>query len=737
MMACHVRATLRHNVFAALIACTVIACGDGPPQTRPGSPGFPTPSLSATPVTPGATIPSVTPTQRPDAIPDSLGTIRLIYEADSGYRCCVAVDPDAVPMASDGAQRLVVLDGLPPGAGFLGVAGFAGDFAPTLGTISQTCMVVPATAARGPCDADRVAAPSFRNEPERVVIPISGRIDAGSPLTSVPFVAEAQPSHQSTAVNPVELSFALVDARDVIDPTSLQVVVSGSGSVVDLGARVTLLPCSDRAAGATPCTRAERLDVEGFRALVTAQLPEGEVSIRIRARNASGRELDFTYEFVVIPPTATATPTSTPTATPSSTPTATATPTGTATATATPTATPTATETATPTSTPTSTPVHTSTSTATSTPTGTPTSSPSQTPTATSTPTPTATATDTATATATSTPTATATFTVTPTATATGTPTATPTPTASWTPTATRESGLRLFAYVATLQGRVNVIDADAGQVDTRATIGGSSLRIAIDRLAERVFVTSRSSDTLTVFATATNSVQAVIPISSGPSGIDLSPDQRTAYVANEFSHSLAVVDLARNEVVSDVDVGVLPSNVAVHPNGHFVFVANRGSGDISVVDARLHTVVGTIPVGAQPEGMEVSPDGAALYVVLVVDHQVVEIDPERWQVRRRIQVGAEPRDLALSADGRQLYVISSRAESISVIDLASGGIEDAVQLSFEPRRITRTPDGEAVYITGFRPNSVAVFDLATRRLARVIGIADSPNDVALGFIRR
>jgi YVTN family beta-propeller protein len=683
------RPTYRSQVLHLVLALVLAGCGDGPPLSE-GSPDFPTPVPSATPVTPG--VPTPLPTATPDSIggdiPDSLSTVRIVYQADSGFACCVAVDPALVPVVPPSDQRLLLLDGLPAGAGLLSVAGFSGDFAPTVDGIVEMCAAIPAAAVRGPCDQTRVAAPSFANEPERVVIPSSGRIDTGTELVSIPFVAEVDPPQAANVTNPFVLTFAAVDAEDSVDPASIRVEVTlADGAVLDLTSSLTLQACDDRSVSALPCTPVEQLDVSGYRVSAPPLAADGAVAVRIRARNAAGRNLDFAYGFSVVQPTPTTTPTRTPTPT----------------ATLTPTATPTNTPTRTPTSTPTRTP----------TPTSTPTGTASVTPTGTPTPTPT------------NTPTLTPTVTATPTATATRTP------------TPTRPAGLRLVAYAATLQGQVTVIDADRDMVEARVPVGGEPLRINLDELRGRLLVTSRATNSLTVLSAETDEILARIPVAGGPSGIDVAPGGLRAFVANESANTIAIIDLDANVVVATVPAGTTPTDVEVLPGGDAVFVSNRSSDDLTRLDPDTLAVEQIADIGGQPEGMTTNVAGDRLYVALVEDDAVAEIDTRSHEVLRRFAVAAQPRDVTISVDGSRLFVISSFSEALTVVDLASGEAIDRVDVGFQPRRIARIPDGDRAYISGFQPNSIGVFDAATGDVVRILGIGDSPNDVTVGYVRR
>jgi YVTN family beta-propeller protein len=66
---------------------------------------------------------------------------------------------------------------------------------------------------------------------------------------------------------------------------------------------------------------------------------------------------------------------------------------------------------------------------------------------------------------------------------------------------------------------------------------------------------------------------------------------------------------------LATLTVGGEPSGVAVTPDGRTAYVANADDGTVSVIDASTLAVTSAISVGVQPEGVVVSPDGMFLYV--------------------------------------------------------------------------------------------------------------------------
>jgi YVTN family beta-propeller protein len=112
------------------------------------------------------------------------------------------------------------------------------------------------------------------------------------------------------------------------------------------------------------------------------------------------------------------------------------------------------------------------------------------------------------------------------------------------------------------------------------------------------------------------------IPVSSGAWAMAITPDSKTAFVANfgpfssatlptpESIGTVSVIDVkTRTKYATDITVGAQPISLAVTPDGKTVFVVNYGSDTVSAIDVKTRTKDPTdIPVGAAPGAVSVTP---------------------------------------------------------------------------------------------------------------------------------
>lgn len=200
------------------------------------------------------------------------------------------------------------------------------------------------------------------------------------------------------------------------------------------------------------------------------------------------------------------------------------------------------------------------------------------------------------------------------------------------------------FAYVSN-QGSadVSVIDLEKlALVDTiKVEEGPHNARFTKD--GKFAYVTLQGGAGLAVIDTAARKMVKVIPVPgiTGPHNLDLSADEKTAYV-RDFVHHVAVLDLESGAVKKVLTVGNGHGGIDVAPNGKFVATAAIGDKIISIIDTQTLELK-NIEVGNGPHGIRASRDSRWIYVTLTKENAVVVIDADSMQIEKRIAVGEFP----------------------------------------------------------------------------------------------
>mgnify|MGYP005845196605 FL=1 len=192
---------------------------------------------------------------------------------------------------------------------------------------------------------------------------------------------------------------------------------------------------------------------------------------------------------------------------------------------------------------------------------------------------------------------------------------------------------------------------------------------------------------TVSIIATASNSVAATVPLpngSTGVRGICVSPDGRHAYATHILAryqlpttqlergwmntNALSIINAETKTYVNtvlldDVDAGAPnPWGIACTPDGRFLCVTHAGTHEISIIDrVALHEKLDRVAAGERVSEVSKSPDDVPNDLSFLVN------------IRRRIRLaGNGPRSLVLT--GNVAYAGEYFTDSIGVLELPLEG---------------------------------------------------------------
>lgn len=181
------------------------------------------------------------------------------------------------------------------------------------------------------------------------------------------------------------------------------------------------------------------------------------------------------------------------------------------------------------------------------------------------------------------------------------------------------ETANQLHLYVAVSSG--NVVDlnpADFTVPPVTIPVGAGTAFVAASSDSSLVFAVNQTANSVSVIATATDTVVQTIAVGPSPNFAKYDPKLKRVYVTNSGGNTVSVIDASGATPFPapvTVTVGSAPMSVTALADGTRAYVANSGSGTVSVINAGSLTVTKTIPVGTFPMSLDSSSDSKRVIV--------------------------------------------------------------------------------------------------------------------------
>lgn len=268
---------------------------------------------------------------------------------------------------------------------------------------------------------------------------------------------------------------------------------------------------------------------------------------------------------------------------------------------------------------------------------------------------------------------------------------------------------------------------------------------IALTRDGRTAYVTDSGSDSLHPLTLSSGVFGNPIGVNSptrpaNPQYLAISPDSTQAYVANEDADTVTPVNLGTDQPGIPISLGADtgPVAVAFTPDGATAYVANYQAGTVSPITVATRQVGTPIEVGDAPAGLAVSPDGTTIYVANQASGTVTPIDVATNTTRAAIGVGsaAGPSAIAVTPDGKTAYVANFTDSTVVPIDLSgtspTAGVPIALGANTKPAALAVTPDGSAVYVAEFAAGAVGEINTANNTVRRTIEVGGNPLGIAI-----
>lgn len=198
-------------------------------------------------------------------------------------------------------------------------------------------------------------------------------------------------------------------------------------------------------------------------------------------------------------------------------------------------------------------------------------------------------------------------------------------------PTIMAQSSSNDYIYVVNGDGSISVLSPSGpALVGTIAPpIGQTPVYVTASVDGSYIFAVTQggsgSAGTLQIIAAGATSVAASLPLGMQPTFAVVDPTLNRLYVTNKGDNTVSVFDTSNVNpssstpipLLATVTVGSGPIGVTPLQSGTLFYVANAGSNDVTVVSANSFSPLATValPVGANPVFIASDPTSSKVYI--------------------------------------------------------------------------------------------------------------------------
>lgn len=297
------------------------------------------------------------------------------------------------------------------------------------------------------------------------------------------------------------------------------------------------------------------------------------------------------------------------------------------------------------------------------------------------------------------------------------------------------------------------------------------------DLVNKTFYAISYQSNQVYVLSSQTGKPIKTIQLTSIPSDITITNDNKYILAACMSSNKISVIDAIKNEYISDINVGQLPVSVVVSYDK--AYVANKFSSSVSVIDTKNMKILEEISLTGSPGYLAVSeqdiyyndslsgkiyklnltpPENGKkiksniheitqvnnvsglilvdkyLLVLSRTDGKLVVYDLEAKKIFKTLEVGNKPVDMKVIKEKNKIYVLSAGSHIISVIDTNSFEITNKISLknSGFPKSLNILDSVNKALVSDADSYEIAIIDLLSNQIIDYLPVNTTINSLLI-----
>lgn len=250
-----------------------------------------------------------------------------------------------------------------------------------------------------------------------------------------------------------------------------------------------------------------------------------------------------------------------------------------------------------------------------------------------------------------------------------------------------------------------------------------------------RIITLAKSAATAQLFDTRTGRELASFQVGDGPHEVAISPDGRTAVVANyggkQPGSSLSVIRLwhmgpPQEPRVIDLGAAIRPHGLVFASSGEHLWLTAEVTGELWRVELASGKVTDKVAVGMGAGHMVARVDDDLLFVSHIADGCVTPVSKQAdgsWKAGERIATGPGAEGIWVEPGTDHVWVTNRAEDTISLVDADLRMAYHKIECPGFPIRVAFTKDGRLAVVSCAESGDIAVFDTETYALLQRIPI--------------
>ncbi|MEI6715038.1 MAG: beta-propeller fold lactonase family protein [Verrucomicrobiota bacterium] len=215
------------------------------------------------------------------------------------------------------------------------------------------------------------------------------------------------------------------------------------------------------------------------------------------------------------------------------------------------------------------------------------------------------------------------------------------------------------------------------------------------------------------------------------PSGLAISKDSKSLYVANVLGRTVSKISLGEG---AEKVVEIRLDEVATEQSKPFHKIEGNGresTFDEAAITKRAEAALDSAdPKAPYPYACRLDEKKGRLYVSLWAQAEVAVIDLKIQEVIARWKTDEHPNEMQLTRNGKFLYVANANKNTVTVIDTEAGETVEVIWAALHPKSppgstpnaLALSPDEKLLFIANANINTVAVCDVSEKGKSRSLG---------------